>query len=143
MSQSWVKICVVYQDLPDLIELAVEMRHGGWSAIGSIYAPPTLVTQHAQLLVRWSYNPQGWARLESTPSRVCGGLLMEFGTVDSLLHVRCNFQLESRSLRPGLPWRVSVEIPTELGLVERFGKELRALGENLSGEAQLEGLSAP
>ena len=34
-----------------------------------------------------------------------------------------------------------MEIPTELGLVERFGKELAALGENLEGEARREGFS--
>jgi hypothetical protein len=41
--------------------------------------------------------------------------------------------------RPEEIWRVAVEMPTELGLVDRFARHLKRIAANCGGDAVLQG----
>jgi hypothetical protein len=140
MDESFVTFRVAYEDLPDMIELAIDLRHGGWSASTGIYVSPTLLADDAASLIDWSRNPIEPLRFGSGINPGGGGFVMQFRTVNAAQHVRCLFQLVTRELNRNPAWQVVVEIPTELGLVERFGEECIALGQTFRGESRLTGL---
>ena len=140
MNESFVTFRVVYEDLPDMIELAIDMCHSGWSASAAIYVSPALLANDAAQLIEWSRNPIEPLHFGSGIHPGSGGFVMQFRIVDAAQHVRCLFQLATRELNRHAAWQVVIEIPTELGLVERFGQECIALGQTLRGESRLTGL---
>ncbi|HEX8323575.1 MAG TPA: hypothetical protein VF595_06635 [Tepidisphaeraceae bacterium] len=142
MDDNFVHLRVIYDDLPDMIELAVDARHAGWVARSTAYASPDFFTSDASELIAWSFSPKSRFRMEVGADTGIGWLVLEFFTVDLAGHVRCSVQLATAQRQPGESWRCCFELPTELGLVERFGRECARLGDGVGQEARLVGVPA-
>jgi hypothetical protein len=139
MSDNYLKLRVIYVDLPDLVELAIEVQHDGWSANSTAYASPVFLTQDPSALLRWSRSPERPHRMEAGMDTGIGWLAIEF-TSDIRGHVRCHIQMSSGAAKAEPRWRMALVLSSELGLVERFAHECTALGAKFSGEAVLTGL---
>lgn len=139
-----LELRVVYEDLPDMIELETYVLYGGWSARSRAYAAPDFLTTHAELLVAWARDPKGIFRLDAGADTGIGWLVLDFYTIDAAGHARCAVTLATRDAslgaRPAETWRFSIEMKTELGLIERFGRECLSLGRDHSIVARLSGL---
>jgi hypothetical protein len=139
-----LELRVVYQDLPDMIELETRIRAGEWSARSRAYTSPDFLVGDAERLIAWARNPQGLIQLEAGANTGIGWLVLDFYTIDSAGHTRCAITLAtgetSRDARPAETWRFAIELKTEPGLIERFGQECAALGRDYSGIARLSGL---
>ncbi|HUE74153.1 MAG TPA: hypothetical protein VMP01_24945 [Pirellulaceae bacterium] len=144
MNDNFIQLRVVYEDLPDLIQLGVLVRSGEWSAHCRAYAGPTAFADEAQRLLAWVSSPIVPMRIEAGADNGIGWMLLKFYTIDRAGHVRCAVSLatgrEDSDARTESTWRFSIEMPTELGLVERFARECIALGSDYSREARLLGL---
>ena len=142
MDDTFLELRVVYEDLPDLIELAISVRHGGWAAQSKAYASPTAFADEARRLLEWSTSPAGPVEIKAGADTGIGWMVLEFYTIDHARHARCAVTLATggQATRPEATWRFAVEIPTELGLVERFARECVALASDFSRVARLEGV---
>jgi hypothetical protein len=140
-----LELRVVYEDLPDMIELETRVRAGDWSACSRAYSSPDFLSDDAEKLVAWSLNPQGHFRLEAGADTGNGWIVLEFYPINLAGHTRCAVTLATgatpRDARPAQTWRFSVELKTEPGLIERFGRECLALGRDYSRIARLSHLA--
>jgi hypothetical protein len=136
-----LELRVVYEDLPDLIEVETRVRAGEWSALSRAYCSPAFLADCATQLVEWSHKPQGHLRLEAGADTGIGWLVMDFYTIDAAGHTRCAVTLATghtpSNARAAETWRFAVELRTEPGLIERFGQECSALGRDHSRKATL------
>jgi len=139
-----LELRAVYEDLPDMIELETRGVAGEWSARSRAYASPDFLGADAEGLIAWARNPQGKFHLDAGEDTGIGWLVFEFYTVDSAGHARCAVTLAtggtSLGARPAETWRFAIEMKTELGLIEHFGRECILLGQDYSGTARLSGL---
>jgi hypothetical protein len=136
-----LELRVVYQDLPDMIEVETRVRAGEWSACSRAYCSPGFLSDDAGQLVAWSLNPQGHFRLVAGADTGIGLLVLDFYTIDSAGHTRCAVTLATgsapRDARLAETWRFAVVLKTEPGLIERFGRECLELGRDYSRKAML------
>ena len=132
-----IAIRVVYQDLPDLIELRTSVRIRDWSGAACAYASPHSLVNEAQKLVLWSRHPEGEFRIDAGADTGIGWLVLSFRTVDMAGHIVCHVTLATSD--PNV-CRLAVNIRTEAGLVERFANELISLARTLKGDAVLIGV---
>jgi hypothetical protein len=139
-----IRIHVIYEDLPSLIELETRVQSGEWAGVGRVYAvPPDILHGQAAALAKWVNQPDGECRIEAGSGDCAGWLVLRFYTVDRVKHVVCHVTLATWQFtwgRAGEESRLSLEIPTELGLVERFARHLESLVTTLKGEALLRGV---
>ena len=139
-----LELRVVYEDLPDMIELETRVRAGEWSACSRAYASPDILAGDAERLIAWARDPQGGFRLEAGADTGIGWLVLDFYTIDLAGHTRCAVTLAtgetSRDARPAETWRFAIEMKTEPGLIECFGRECLLLSRDYSGTARLSGL---
>jgi hypothetical protein len=138
-----LELRVVYVDLPDLIEIECRVLHGDWSASNTAYASPGFLRRDVAALVEWSKNPSGTFRLEGGADTGIGGLVLDFYTINTAKHACCAVKLATsarRDPRPAEVWRFAIELRTELGLIEKFGRECVSLGKDFSGVATLLGV---
>lgn len=144
MDGSFIRLRVVYEDLPDLIELAIKVRFRGWSADSRAYADPVAFAEEARRLAEWTSAPDGPVTIECGADTGIGWLVLRFYTVDRAGHVCCALTLatggQPQNARPESTWRFAIEIPTEAGLVERFACECLALSSDFSRGARLAGV---
>jgi hypothetical protein len=140
MDEHFLQFRVTYEDL-DLIEISVRVRHGEWSAVSTTYTSPSFFTENGNALLRWVEAPYEPLRIEAGADTWIGWMVLQFYTINRAGHVRCAItlatQTEMGELRPAETSRFSIELPTELGLVERFARECIALGGNHKREARL------
>jgi len=129
-----------YIDL-DMMEISVRVFHGEWSAVSTAYTVLSFLTDNGNALLRWVEAPDKPLRIEAGADTGIGWMVLEFYTINRAGHVRCAITLASKTRtngpRPAETSRFSIELPTELGLVERFGRECIALGANHKREARL------
>ena len=141
MSDHFLQLTVDYEDLPDLIELRVRVSHGGWSADSTAYVSPIFLCESGKSILEWVESPQHPLRIEAGANTGIGWLVLHFYTIDSAGHVRCAVELATKTRtdgpRPAETRRFAIEVPTELGLVERFGRECLSLGNDFKREARL------
>ena len=141
MDDNFVQLHVVYEDLPDLVELAVSVRHGGWSAQSTAYDSPSAFEEDARRLLEWVSSPVGTLQVTAGADTGTGLVALRFYVIDRAGHARCAVTLATRELardaRPEETRRFAIEVPTELGSVERFARECAALGSGLSRSARL------
>ncbi|MBW3542614.1 MAG: hypothetical protein KY476_20315 [Planctomycetes bacterium] len=139
-----LSVHVVYDDHPDLIEIETRVGVGHWSEVASAYTSPDLLRDQAHRLLAWSRHPQGEVVVEAGANTGIGWIVLRFGTIDMAGHVVCHVELATGARnphsRPEVPWRLSIEFPTEPALIERFARHLAALAESLTGVAVLEGV---
>jgi hypothetical protein len=140
-----LELRVVYDDLPDMIGLQARVRCGDWTARSRAYASPDFLAADAERLVAWARDPNGVFRLSAGADTGIGWLVLDFYVVDAAGHARCGVTLATaapRGARPAETWRVSIEMTTELGLIERFARECLSLGRDHSIVARLAGVNA-
>jgi hypothetical protein len=134
-------VSVVYDDPPDLVELETHIRAGDWSGKATAYASTTSLREQSIALSEWTYNPMGERRIEAGSDNGIGWLVLRFYSIDIAGHVVCQVMLAASSadaINPPHVPRLSVEVRTELGLVERFARQLARLAKNYRGQAALE-----
>jgi hypothetical protein len=145
MDDHFLQLRVTYDDLPDLIELTVRAIHGEWSAMSTAYTSPSFLSEQCKGLLRWVAAPGEPLRLEAGADTGIGWMVLQFYTIDRAGHARCAITLATKTLkenpRPAETSRFTIELPTELGLIERFARECIALNGNFKLEARLIGLS--
>jgi hypothetical protein len=138
-----IRMRVVYDDLPDLIEVETKVVLPGWSAVSRAYTGPTVIVEQADMLQAWCTGRAGESRIEFGGDTGIGWTCLRFYAIDAAGHVVCHLRLATGTAtdaRDEEAWRLSVEMPTEPGLIERFTSELRHLAESLQGEAVLQGV---
>jgi hypothetical protein len=144
MDDHFLHLGVIYEDLPDLIELGVRVTHGEWSAVSTVYASPSFFIENGEELLRWIAAPRLPLRIEAGADTGIGWMVLQFYTINHACHARCAITLATKTLsndsRPAETARLGIELPTELGLIERFARECISLGGNFKREARLIGL---
>jgi hypothetical protein len=145
VDNNFIQLRVVYEDLPDLIQLGISVRCGEWSAYSKAYTGPTAFADEARRLLAWISSPVQPITIEAGADTGIGYMVLKF-TSDRAGHVGCAVTLatggQPRDARPENTWRFAIEMPTELGLVERFARECIALSTDFSQEARLLALPA-
>jgi hypothetical protein len=146
MAEHFLQLRVIYEDLPDLIELAIRVIHGEWSAVTTAYTSPSILIDNGKRLLRWVEAPDEPLRVEAGADTGIGWMVLQFYTIDHAGHARCAITLASKTRtndpRPAETSRFAIEFPTELGLIERFARQCISLGDNFKRDARLIGLSA-
>jgi hypothetical protein len=132
----------VYEDPPDLIEVEAQVVSGYWSGTARAYASPASLLESARGLLAWTECPSGEFALEAGADTGIGWLCLRWYPVDRAGHLACHVKLATPAVgrRPEEVWRLTLEMPTETGLVERFARHLVSLAETFNGEAVLEGV---
>lgn len=137
----FLELCVVYEDLPDLIELGVRVRSSEWSAASTAYTSPSFLADSGKAILEWVKAPQNRLRIEAGANTGIGWMVLEFYTVDRACHARCAVTLAtgygSRDSWPEETSRFAIELPTEIGLIERFARECIGLGSRSRPAARL------
>lgn len=140
----FLQLRVIYEDLPDLIQLSVRVINGEWSAVSTAYTSPSFLSENGKGLLQWVEAPDKPLRIEAGADTGIGWMVLQFYTIDRAGHARCAITLATKTLknepRPAETSRFAIELPTELGLIERFARQCIALGGNFNSEARLIGL---
>jgi hypothetical protein len=144
IQNNFLQLRVIYEDLPDLIELGVRIIHDEWSAAATAYTSPSFFIENGNKLLSWVSAPDQPLRIEAGADTGIGWMVLEFYTINRAGHTRCAVTLATSTRtnepRPAETSRFAIELPTELGLVERFARECIALGGDFKREARLIGL---
>jgi len=124
-----------------LIELRIRVVHGEWSAVSTAYASRSFLTENGEAILQWIEATHKPLNIEAGADTGIGWMVLQFYTIDSAGHARCAVKLATNTRtdgpRPAETSRFSIELPTELGLIERFGRECIALGSDSRREARL------
>ncbi len=144
MDDHFLQLRVIYEDLPDLIELGVRVIHGEWSAVSTVYVSPSFLTEDGTAILQWVDAPDEPLRIEAGADTGIGWMVLQFYKINRAGHVRCAITLATSTRtnepRPAETSRFAIELPTELGLIERFARDCIALGGDFKREARLIGL---
>jgi hypothetical protein len=138
-------VSVVYDDPPDLVELETYVRAGDWNGKATAYASTSSLRDESIALSQWTHNPVGEACIEAGSDTGIGWLVLRFYSLDLAGHAACQVAIVANSSTARNSERVarlSVEVKTELGLVEKFARQLARLAETYQGQAVLECLPA-
>jgi hypothetical protein len=146
MAENFLQLRVIYEDLPNLIELGIRVIHGEWSAVATAYPSPSFFMENGEGLLRWLEAPNEPLRIEAGADTGIGWMVLQFYKIDHAGHARCAITLatKTRTNEPRLAEtsRFAVEFPTELGLIEHFARECIALSNDFKRDARLIGLPA-
>ena len=141
MADHFLQLRVVYEELPNLIELGIRVAHGDWSAVSTAYVSPSFLAESGEAILRWAKTPYDPLNIEAGADTGIGWMILEFYTIDRAGHARCAIRLATTTRtngpRPAETSRFAIELPTELGLIERFARECIALGSDFKREARL------
>jgi hypothetical protein len=144
MADHFLQLGVIYEDV-HLIELRIRVVHGEWSAVSTAYASHSLLTEVGEAILQWTEAPNEPLSIEAGADTGVGWTVLQFYTIDRAGHARCAVKLATKTRtdgpRPAETSRFAIELPTELGLIERFGRECIALGTDFKREARLAVLS--
>jgi hypothetical protein len=134
-------IRVVYDDLPDLIQIEARVVSGDWSGITWAYTGPSSLAEESRGLLAWTECLRGEFTLNAGADTGIGWLQLRWYPVDRAGHLACHVHLARQATRDRSEsaWRLSLEMPTEPASVERFARRLIAVAETLTGEAVLAG----
>lgn len=131
---------VVYEDLPDLIQVEARFVAGEWSGVTWAYTSPASLAEEARGLVAWTGRLREEFILEAGSETETGWLSLRWYPVDRAGHLACHVRFATKEgRRPESVRRLSYEFDTEPALVERFARQLIALAEFRNGEASLSG----
>jgi len=140
VSDHFLQLCVVYEDL-HLIELRIRVVHGEWSAVSTAYVSRSFLAENGQAILHWIEAPNQLLNVEAGADTGIGWMVLQLYTIDRAGHARCFVKLASMtrtdSPRPAETSRFSIELPTELGFIERFARECIALESDFKREARL------
>jgi hypothetical protein len=140
LSDHFLQLCVIYQDL-HLLELRVRVAHGDWSAVSTACVSRSFLTETGRAILQWIEAPNKLLNIEVGADTGIGWMILQFYTIDRAGHARCSVKLASMTRtdgpRPAETSRFAIELPTELGLIERFAHECIALEKGFKREARL------
>jgi hypothetical protein len=136
-----VTVRVVYEDLPDLIQIEARVVSGDWSGITYAYTSPSSLVEDARRLLAWTDSPIDDFILDAGADTGIGWFQLRCYAVDRAGHLACHVNLATPAIgdRPEQVWRLSLEILTETASVERLARQLIAVAETRTGEAKLAG----
>ena len=136
-----LRIRVVYKD-PHLVEVEVRVVAGDWSGVTQAYTTRDSLVEGAHELLAWAARPYEPFALEAGSDTGIGWASLRWYTIDRAGHLVCQVRIATaeESGRPEGVKRISFEFPTELGVVERFARQLASVAASLTGEAVLAGL---
>lgn len=141
MADHFVQLRVIYEELPNLIQLAIRVVHGEWSAISTAYVSPEFLTEQGEAILNWVKAPDEILNIEAGADTGIGWMVLRFYTIDRAGHARCAITLATQTRTDGArsaeTSRFAMELPTELGLIECFARECIALGSDFKREARL------
>lgn len=131
---------VMHED-PHLIEVEVRVVAGDWSGTTRAYTTSDSLGEGARGLLAWAARPHDQFALEAGADTGIGWVSLRWYTIDRSGHLVCHVRIATaeESSRPEGVRRLALEFPTELGLVERFARQLASLAESDTGEAVLAG----
>jgi hypothetical protein len=137
----FLSVRIVYEDPPDPIEIEARVLFGDWSGMTRAYTGPSSLIEQARGLLAWAARPCEEFKLDAGADTGIGWLQLRWYPIDRAGHLACHVELATRATggRPEEVWRLSVEMPKETGLVERFARQLISIGEAFTGEAMLVG----
>jgi hypothetical protein len=122
------------------------VMHGDWSAVSTAYVSPSFLTENGEAILHWIEAPNGPLSIEAGADTGIGWMVLQFCAIDHAGHARCAIKLATKTRtncpRPAETSRFAIELPTELGLIERFARECIVLGSNFKREARLTVLPA-
>jgi hypothetical protein len=132
-------IRIIYEDLPDLIEVETRIIFGDWSAVACAYTSPASLAGKARGLLAWSQSLVGEFSVEAGADTGIGWAHLRWYEVDRAGHLACHVRLASRDFekRPPSVRRLALEVPVEPFSVELFARQLIKMVETLTGEAVL------
>ena len=140
MSDHFLQLRVIYEDL-HLIKLHIRVVHGEWSAVSTVYASRSFLTENGETILRWIEASHQPLNIEAGADTGIGWMVLQFYTIDGAGHARCAVKLATMTRTDGPrsaeTSRFSIELPTELGLIESFARECIALGNDFKREARL------
>ena len=134
---------IVYEDLPDLVEIETHVWASNWQGVARAYASPQSLHHEAKALEQWCRKPEGEAVLEAGADTGIGWVRLRFYPIDMAGHLVCHVQLATAGSMGGRPeevWRMSLEIRTEPGLVERYARQLAGIVDSVGEEVLLQGV---
>lgn len=144
MDDHFLQLWVIYKDV-HLIELGIHVGHSEWSAVSTAYASHSFLADSANAILGWVKSPHDPLKIEAGADTGIGWMVLRFYSISNAGHTRCEIKLATRTRtnepRPAETSRFAIELPTELGLIERFAGQCLALGRDLKGEARLIGVS--
>ena len=73
MDDHSLQLRVIYEDLPDLIELGVSVIHGAWSAVATAYTSPSFFIESGEGLLRGSKHRASHCGSRLVPTQGSGG----------------------------------------------------------------------
>jgi hypothetical protein len=126
---------------PHLIEVEVQVVAGDWSGITRAYTTRESLIEGAHGLLALAARPQEQFALEAGSGTGIGWASLRWYMIDRSGHLVCHVRIATaeESGRPEGAKRLALEFPTELGLVERFARQLASVAESLTGEGVLAG----
>lgn len=133
---------VVYVDA-DMIEFDSHLMLGDWSGRARAYVSSQYTKQLAEALAQWILDAQEPFEIEFGADTGIGWTCMRFYKTDIAGHFACHIRLSTKSSTGGHVeqiWRLSAEIKTEAGLIERFAHDLAVTARKRAGEATLLGV---
>ena len=108
-------IRVIYEDLPDLIEIEARIVFGDWSAVACAYTSPSSFAEHAHGLLAWSQRPVEEFSMEAGADTGIGWASLRWYTVNRPGHLACHVRLATQNIgsRPESVRRLALEVPGE------------------------------
>src|ERR1039457_4127364 len=88
MGENFLQLRVIYEDLPDLIELGIRVIHGEWSAVATAYTSPSFFIENGEGLLRWVKPPKEPLRIEAGADTGFGWIVLQFYTINHAGHAR-------------------------------------------------------
>jgi len=141
MADHFLQLGVIYEELPNLIELGIRVVQCEWSARSTVYVSPSFLIENGEAILRWVETPDEPLNIEAGADTGIGWMVLQFYTINHAGHARCAVKLATKTRtdgpRPAETSRFAMELPTELGLIERFARECIALGSDCKREARL------
>ena len=145
MADHFLQLRVIYKELPNLIELGIRVAHGEWCAASTAYVSPLFPAESGEAILRWVKTPSVPLNIGAGADTGIGWMALQFYTIDRAGHARCAIKLATKTRTDGPRLaetsRFAIELPSELGFIECFGKECIALGSDFTREARLTVLS--
>ena len=84
---------VVYEDLPDLIQVEAQIAADGWSGIVWAYTSPHSLGEEARGLLNWAERLSGEFALEAGADTGIGWLSLRWYVIDRAGHLACHVRI--------------------------------------------------
>ena len=140
-----ISIAVIYEDAPDIIEIEARVSSYSWNGMARAYAATEMFRQQAAALQAWCKHLSGEAVIEAGADTGVGWVMLRFSRDEAPDRVLCRVTLATGGVtsdhRPDEVWRLTLEVPTEITLVEQFAQSLQSAIATVGTTATLQGVA--